>query len=91
MDIDWSELPKNAACIVSYGDYSGLNLCFIDSSEGLCIFDGGDPVDLSRSQLIAINPNVSLKDFGESMFTYSNKYIRQMENRIERLEKEVKK
>jgi hypothetical protein len=91
MNIDWSELPKHAVCIVSHKDYSGLDLCFIDSNKGLCEFDGSETVDLSCSQLVAINPSVSLKEFGRAMFVSKNEHIRDLEKRIERLEKEAKK
>ena len=87
MNIQWDELPKMAACIICCGDFSGLDFCYIDSLDGLCKFDGGEAVDLSSSQLVAINPTVSLKDFGAAMFTANNKYIHEQNKVIEALKK----
>ena len=89
MDIQWNELPKNAACVVTHSDFSGMDFCYIDSLDGLCKFDGGEPVDLSEVQLVAINPSVSLKDFGESMFIANNKHIRDQINIIDELKERV--
>ena len=85
MNIDWSELPKEAVCLISHSDFSGLQLCFIDQVKGLCQFDGGDEVSLVSQQLIAINPNVSLKEFGEAAQRSDYDHIKRLHKIIEGL------
>jgi len=74
-DIDWSELPNNAACIICHSDYSGMDLCYIDQSKGLCRWEDGDPVSLIDRHLVAINPKVSMRAFGRATQLNDYKHI----------------
>lgn len=77
MNINWNELPPKAVCLVSYTDYSGLDLCYIDEKKGLCK-DDGESVCFIRHHLIAINPNVSLKDFGRALHISMHNEIKEL-------------
>lgn len=91
IDINWGELPDHAVCLVSHNDFSGCDLCFIDKDKGLCAFDGGEPIDFISYQLIAINPSVSLKDFGRSLHLSSYNHIKELHKIIEELKNEQQK